>query len=838
MKKNSRKYFIILSFVLPIMLILIDFVINNFIRKGDYSFSSRQILVADLKSQYLPLFNYLRNVLQGNESIFYSFHDLYGGNMIGTFAYYLSSPLNLLLIFSSSHNLTTYMFIIILIKIGLCGLTMNIFLFHKKSNNYASLMFSLFYALMAYNLSYYFNLMWLDCIFLVPLILYGIDNIIHKDDGKLYLVMLSYAIISNFYIAYMVCIFSVIYFIYELIISFSLKDKKIILKIIKKFIVYSLLSVLICSFIIIPTLYNLLSFFRIPIDKSSFITDSYFNNFLISISRLYIPFNESENLLSLHTPNIYFGILPLLFVFTFFYGKFSNKEKYITLIIIIFFFLSLSTNNLNIFWHAFSLPNGYAYRFSFLFSLFMLIISYKSFVVCERLKVSKFLVFIFLIFFVGMVQINNFSNIYFCYFSLFLTLFLVLIYYLFTWKQNKIFNILLFIAILIELCFQVNTSFLTMSKLGYEADYNYYLKKICSLSKKNKDINYRFDSPLIFGGIESFSCNDDRITGAISTNNSNIYKFMYNMGYSVTYSTVLSNGNTLLSSSLLGINKYLDNDKENYIDYVKYKFSEDDETIYYLHENKYALPLGYVVDSSSQEFFASLYYSNAFEFQNNIINSMTGKYDNVLIPFSYVKYIDNTYQVDVSNGKDIYINLKYVIPENDDFFAEIIINDEDVYEINSFNTGILKIKNEYDDVINVSIYTDVNNFYDDKPYFYYLDEEILEDQINCLNKNVLKVNVKEKNYLKGTVDTDKDGILFLSIPFEKGWNIYIDNKKVEYYKIYDAFIGIDIKTGSHKIKMVYYPPGLSCGIVLSIGGIIITTFMFKNNKKKKKKKNK
>lgn len=833
MRKIKEKKYVLLAFIMPILLLIINLIILKiFNRKADV-FSSNQILVADLKSQYVPLFNYLRNVLHGNESIFYSFHNLFGGNMIGTFAYYLSSPLNIIFIFSSNSNIVNFVYVLILFKIGLCGLFMYLFLYHKKDNKFLAFLFSLFYALMAYNVSYYFNVMWLDCVFLLPLVIYGIDNIIHKKDGKLYLFSLILTIISNFYIAYMVCIFSVIYFIYEMVITYCKKDKKDIIDCLKIFIICSFLSGLICCFILVPTIISLKDIFRAPLKDSMFIQNNLFKNFLVSLSKLYMFPQNPENLLSSFTPNVYFGILPLLFCFTFFYGKHSFKEKIISLIIIVIFFLSFSLNNMNLFWHGFTFPNGYDFRFSFLFSFFMLLISFKSISNKDYLKISKFLIFIFIILFIGFNELNNGLNISFSNYSLLVTVILLILYYVFISRKSSIFKYLIFFIVLIELVLHVNNSFFVLTNLKYDADYNYYLNKICKLSSELDDDNYHLSYPIMFGGLESFVCDDKRVVSSLTTNNKNIYNFMYNLGYTVTYSTVLSENNTDLARSVIGIKDYIDQDKEYSKKSFTYDYGNGFKEKYYLHENNYSLPIGYMIDKNSQKYFDTNDCVNAFQYQNLLLKSMTGLEKDVLIPFEYNMVDDFNYNVDISNGEDIFIYINYPIPENEEFFSEIKINDSKIYDLDTFNTGVFKVKNDFsENTLNVKVYNDVKKYknFDNTVYFYYLNSEIFEEHIKILKENTLEITNLNNNQLKGTINTSKGGYLFLSIPYEKGWDIYVDNKRVDYIKLYDTFIGIKLKKGKHSIEMKYYSPGIIYGIILSVIGILLSIFFFKKIK--------
>lgn len=220
--KKIRKYkYYILSFLIPMSLLLIYFFINN-IRPDN-------LLISDMRNQYIALFNYERDVLLGNESILYSFNNGLGGSMIATISYYLSSPLNILVVLFKKENLALFVLVILLLKVGLCGLNMNIFLKYKfKISNCMILIFSICYALMNYIINYYFNIMWLDSIYLLPLVIMGIDKLMKENKKGLYCISLFMTIISNFYTGYMVCIFSTLYFFIICLLIF--KKKNIVIK--------------------------------------------------------------------------------------------------------------------------------------------------------------------------------------------------------------------------------------------------------------------------------------------------------------------------------------------------------------------------------------------------------------------------------------------------------------------------------------------------------------------------------------------------------------------------------------------------------------------------------
>ncbi|MGR5883739.1 YfhO family protein [Bacillus cereus] len=61
-----------------------------------------------------------------------------------------------------------------------------------------------------------------------------------------------------------------------------------------------------------------------------------------------------------------------------------------------------------------------------------------------------------------------------------------------------------------------------------------------------------------------------------------------------------------------------------------------------------------------------------------------------------------------------------------------------------------------------------------------------------LTENRLENIYYKNNYLKGDIKSNKDGLLYLSVPYSKGWTIKIDGKETEFTKANSAFIGVPI----------------------------------------------
>ena len=84
---------------------------------------------------------------------------------------------------------------------------------HTGSQKFGACYFGVFYALSGYMAAYSWNIMWLDCIVLLPLILHGLERLVREKKGLFYCLMLGLSILSNYYISIMICLFMVIYYV-------------------------------------------------------------------------------------------------------------------------------------------------------------------------------------------------------------------------------------------------------------------------------------------------------------------------------------------------------------------------------------------------------------------------------------------------------------------------------------------------------------------------------------------------------------------------------------------------------------------------------------------------
>lgn len=182
---------------------------------GIAPFGDDTLLVSDMYSQYSCFFGDVKSL--ASDGLFYSLHKSIGGDIYSLAAYYLASPLNLIFLLFPLKYLPEAVSVLYILKLSLAALTISYYLSARGTNGAANLALSLAWSFSAYFTLYSINIMWLDALVLLPLISLGIERLVDSTKFSLYTLSLAGAIFCNYYIGYMLCIFSVLYFLYALL---------------------------------------------------------------------------------------------------------------------------------------------------------------------------------------------------------------------------------------------------------------------------------------------------------------------------------------------------------------------------------------------------------------------------------------------------------------------------------------------------------------------------------------------------------------------------------------------------------------------------------------------
>ena len=157
---------------------------------GLYPFGSKLNLLWDEDIQYVDYFAFYRDVLLGKAGLGYSFSKSLGGSLVALFGYYLGSPLNLLVVFFKIEQLPMFVFVITMVKMGLCSVSASIFMRKRFPDLEVSAAagLSMGYGLMQYMMLHGSNIMWLDGVFFLPLLLLAVYLSICQGKEKSYAV--------------------------------------------------------------------------------------------------------------------------------------------------------------------------------------------------------------------------------------------------------------------------------------------------------------------------------------------------------------------------------------------------------------------------------------------------------------------------------------------------------------------------------------------------------------------------------------------------------------------------------------------------------------------------
>ena len=103
-----------------------------------------------------------------------------------------------------------------------------------------------------------------------------------------------------------------------------------------------------------------------------------------------------------------------------------------------------------------------------------------------------------------------------------------------------------------------------------------------------------------------------------------------------------------------------------------------------------------------------------------------------------------------------------------------------------------------------------------------VSQENFDAQARKLENNRLNISEYGNNRVNGTINSKEGGILFLSILYHDGWQIYVDGEKIEQkYLVNAAFTGVEVSPGKHKIELLYRPIGFHFSIILLLSGVVI-----------------
>ena len=873
---RKRKWnFTALAFLFPFVGMLLVMLISGYKPFGQYS-----MLYSDMYHQYYPFFVAFRRSLRTGQSLLYNWSIGMGIDYLGLISYYLASPLNLLSVLVPEKLLLSYFSLLMPIKLGLAGLFFALMLRRLYGkNDFSITVFGGLYALCAWALGYQWNVMWLDSFALLPLVVLGEIALLREKRFFLYTMALFFAVFSNYYVGFFVCVFVALVFVCYEICRFP-GWKRAGLDLVR-IALFSLLAIGMTAILELPALAALQttqsSVNQFPKGfRLNIATKNTLKGLLDAMRQVAgnmgggLEPNFKEGL-----PNLYCGVGTILLAWLFLMAKeVKLRDKVCCVTLLLFFMLSFIIRQLDYIWHGFHFPNMIPYRFSFLYSFVLLYMAYRGWLLRRRFRAAHILAAALLTagvlccskdllttqgvdFLDGTLEIP----VYILYNLGFLIAFTGALLYgtiRFPVPENptpeEIGDIryrqsrcrvyarrgVLAVAV-IELTANLlafGLYFPGTSVRDYPKGTEAAASMFRYLKEREKEPFYRAETT------HSQTLNDDALNGYngisafTSSANVRVTEFMKALGYGAknTYNRYCFEESSPVANLFLDLKYMIERDGRDRTSSV---FSEVHhyEKVYLLENTAY-LHLGFL----AEETLAELDFSggdNAFFFQNALFSAATGLDANVWTPIvgSGMTVLGNGTQVEesqvqgrVSYGEcetGAYVSYFFTadrpgfacihldLPKRNDFV--VAVNGVDVYRETISLPQMLAVGDlNPGDAVEVRVLCKKDETGSMTVTAALLDEDLFRWGYSILNASTLHLTSFRQTRVEGSIRCDRDGLLYTSVPQNGNWHLYVDGQEVEPTLVGDCMISVSLTQGEHSIVLKYRNRAFALGAAVTI----------------------
>lgn len=875
-KKNSRfsafadKWIYVgLGFLCSAFLMLLVYYCYDII-----PFGGRTVLRMDLFHQYGPLFAELYDRLAGFKSLLYSWNTGGGGAFLGNYFNYLSSPVGDIIALIAGHkNIPEAIGAMVLVKNALAASTLAYYLKSKFGrNDFSITAFGLMYSFCGFFIAYYWNIMWIDAMYLLPLVILGIEKIINKRSCRLYVIALAFSFFANYYMSYMMCIFSIFWFIVYFISTSSFRDtysdipvytdengkvkstgfnRFVYNKFLRSGVLFaasSVMAVALVAFAVLPTYFCLK---ECSATSGTFPEDYSFYNSIFDFLANHLASLEPTIRSSGDTvlPNVYCGVLTIMLVPLYiFCDRISAKERGAHIVLLAIFFVGFNLNYANYILHAFHFPNDLPFRFSFIYSFLLVTMAYRVLMHIKEIPAKAVIasgagvmLFTVLVEKLGMDNVDDATIYTTIGFAALYTIILGIMRKK-EYAQSAV-ALLLLCSVFAEVAIaDIDHIQITQEKVNFVNGYSDFRTLKESLDKKEGTDKYRMELTYINTIMDPAWFNYN----GVSTFSSMAYEKSANLqnqlGLDSNYiNSYIYHSQTPVYNAMMGLKYIVSNDETQLNERLFKSISSCGK--FHAYENKYYLPLAYCVSRDMTDLDTS--GGNPFSIQNDFWYYASGTYG-VLEQISAESYdTDN-----ISDNGDFLTDNFTAFKENDDGTGILKINyritkpqnvyvffdTSDVEEIDVFtqSDSFSQTQNidepyildcgylEADEILTVQalLESDTDSC-TASCYVYGLDEEILDAGYEVLSHGTMDIETFDETYIKGTVNAAEDKMLYTSVNYDDGWTVKVDGKEVHKEKIGGALMGINLTAGMHTIEMSYTPKGLFIGAAVTAAAVVV-----------------
>lgn len=818
-----------LAFLLPLLT-----VIFTSLALGIYPFGENTTMSADLFGQYTSAFAHLEELF--SDGFFYSFSKVLGGDMTGFMGYYLLSPLNILLLFFPICRTAMGISVISMLKVALAGLTFDWYLSKKYGNRAMCLAFSTAYALSGFAAAFQVHPMWLDGAVLLPLIIFGIEQIFEGKSPVLYLVTLFLGIFSCYPIGWALLIFSILYMIYHGIISDGKPKAK--LRSVGVFMLNSALSVGLSAFVWLPAILSSEPVNGGFIDRTAMETSFPFYQL--------IPKLLSGSALDFGLPQLFVGISAVLLTVLYFCNKnIRIKDRIFGGILLLFLTFSFYIKPLDIFWNGMTETGDFHFRYAFLFAFMAISMAAKCFFSLDGgvdwIKILS----------VGVAYLGLAVSALIIGFDgtdvMEIVIDMVMIaavgafLYFFCFGKKQYKNLFMAGIFLFTIGGSVYNYVISVESLprseekihDYIEELNPLIEEINdndrTFFRMEKDFHYSANDPMLFSyyGISYQGIAENQAS-----------KYLENWGYPAfnNGSFYGDHGSTLAADGFFGVKYFLTKNvpDEHYREWIK----NGDITAYV---NPYAVPIGFTAKKHILKDFST--EKNTFEFQNDVFSAVAEDYRRIFsaTAASKIKTFNLTggeedgyyYYKKASDEKEAYIDYEITIMDSNPlyvcfsgenhFSADLSLNGESLGTYTVGKSGIVNLGSyQPKKKLHLRLTLDEERLEFAKTDFYSLDLDLLKEFTDEIKTDSCELIRKSGSRLAGFSDVVSEGQYMLTtIPYDDNWEITIDGEKAEAISAAVGLLAAELPVGFHAIELKYRPDGWTQGAWISVGTLLI-----------------
>lgn len=863
MRKN--KFLILLwSGLAPLFIMLGAWFFNDF-----YPFGTKSFLAIDFNQQFVDLYIFMRNTIRSGDwgSFFYSFTKSLGGNMVGAWAYYLMSPFNLIYLLVPVDHISYAVFFSVWLRYGAMGLAMAHYLVKRHNGGespYLTIALSSAYALNGFAVSYQMTPIFMDALWLMPLLLVALEEVLDGRSPIKYILLLAITMVVQYYMGYMICLFIFMYTFYYLFIHSQNFSFQYMLGKVMRLGGYSLLAIGLSAFLMLPNIYNLLNSKAALESTLSFDWELQINPLDIFSKYMIGAFDNQSWSSGPNLPNLYMGSLAAFGTFIYFISdKIKRSHKLASLVVLMIFFFSITHEFTSKIWHMGQNPAGFFYRFSWIVIFFLLVLAFQG-LQNRMIKSQDVFIGLSLMFMVhAIVMAKEYSFLSAEQQQLSALCFGLICLILYFVKGSVLKGILLI--------------FLTFTELGVNAYYsqedinhNNAFKFENALSVIDQAIDevrpdqndfYRISKTFYRSKNDPMTFNYPGLTNFSSSLEGTTRDLYERLGNSGIDASVYYYG-TPLTDALLGVKYFVNNEpfsanSQKEMDKT-YVFPSDVTRKDIVHPNNLVgktdrfslyqvqntLPIAFGISDAAMNL--TLQDNMPILNQNAIGQALTGNKELLFEEVPIKKEVSNLKQGLTESGDQIFSRED---PSQDSSMRITLTADTDDAYFITIPQSLSTHDSEVELYLNGEEFDYRSKFGSDQFFNIAYQEQGQElefkidikadRQFNMTNLKVVKFNQKEfeklvkskkqealdlkswgSNYVRGTIKIAESPWVFTSIPFDKGWQVKVDGQKVETQAVWDSLLAFPIDAGQHEIEMTFIPQGLILGILLSIGSLV------------------